>query len=75
MLSFKYGEFVVSQLGGRSLPEDKPVSAASTASLCDVYGYTCSYLSHHCVFVYALFISPNTSSLVSCFCHSFYSLS
>ena len=26
-------------------------------------------------FVYALFISPNTSSLVSCFCHRFYSLS
>ena len=34
-----------------------------------------SYPSHHCVFVYALFISPNTSSLVSCFCHRFYSLS
>lgn len=34
----------------------------------------CSYLSHHCVFVYALFISPNTSSLVSC-SRQFYSLS
>lgn len=35
----------------------------------------CSYLSQRCVFVYALFISSNTSSLVSYSCHRFYSLS
>lgn len=63
-------------LDGRTRHEDKTHQCShSTASLCDFYGHSCSYLSHHCVFVYALFISSHTSSLVSGFCHRFYSLS
>lgn len=64
-----------SSLDGGIFTGIKAIRAASSASLCDFYGYSCSYLSHHCVFVYALFISPNASSFVSCSCHSFYSLS
>lgn len=43
--------------------------------LWDFYGSSRSYPSPRCVFVYALFISPNTGSLVSCSCHNFYLLS
>lgn len=64
-----------SSLDGGIFTGIKAIRAASSASLCDFYGYSCSYLSHHCVFVYALFISPNASSFVSCSRHSFYSLS
>ena len=59
---------------GRNVLEDKSHQGSSTASLWLLW-IPLSYVSHHCVFIYALVISPNTSSLVSCFCHCFYSLS
>lgn len=58
-----------------TLHEDKSSRCGQQCQFMWLLWILCSYLSHHCVSVYALFISPNTSSLVSCFCHSFYSLS
>lgn len=72
-LSFRHGELSIGLDGKKASWELNP--RASTVHLCDFYGSSCSYVSHRYVFVYALFISPSTSSLVSCFCHSFYSFS
>lgn len=74
-LSFKHGEFWASQPRCGNLHEDQSRRCGQRRRCLGLLWILRSYLSHRCVFVYALFISANTSGLVSCSCHSFYSLS